>query len=117
MKPFQIFRRVLPAMALVLSCGLVTSSRAAAELSGSQAQPLHAVDLTTFLGSLQQNDQGLAGNPNVAPAPESKATLSCATHGCPTGQTCWYCHSNWICLYNYSDPNYVPTGCTRGGPQ
>ena len=118
MKRFQTLRRVVPAMLLALSCGLITPSRGAAQAvaPGPQAKAVHSVDLTTFLGSLQENDHTLAGNQNLTPAPENKI-ISCTYFPCPTGQTCWYCHNNWVCIFNYPDPDQVPPGCTGGGPQ
>jgi hypothetical protein len=108
-------RGVILTMALVLWCGFASGRLTAQAAAGPQAQNVHAVDLTTFLGTLQKQDQGLTGNQALPPAPENRI-ISCQYQRCPTGQTCWFCHSNWVCIFNYPDPDQVPPGCTGGGP-
>jgi hypothetical protein len=68
-------------------------------------------ELADFLGSLA--DQPLPGGENFTPAPENKV-IYCGYQSCPTGQRCWYCRSNWVCVWEYPDPDQVPSGCTGG---
>jgi hypothetical protein len=49
------------------------------------------------------------------PRPRPDKVIYCSYQGCPTGQTCWYCHQQWVCIWNYPDPTQVPPGCS-GGP-
>jgi hypothetical protein len=69
-------------------------------------------DLTAFLDSL--SEQPSPGGDVFTPAPENKVVY-CYYQSCPTGQRCWYCRSNWVCIYEYpDDPDRVPSGCTGG---
>jgi hypothetical protein len=105
----------LTVIALALSLFLASPTLFAAEGTASPAvNANHPMDLTTFLNTLDTKDQGLAGNQSLLPAPENKFVY-CSSQGCPTGQTCRYCHSSWVCIYNYPDPDQVPPGCS-GGP-
>jgi hypothetical protein len=105
----------LPVLALALAFFLGSPGLfAAEEPSGPAVKGAHPMDLTTFLDSLKADNQGLPGNQNLLPTPENKI-IYCSYQGCPTGQRCWYCHSNWVCIYNYPDPEQVPPGCS-GGP-
>ena len=69
-------------------------------------------DLAAFLNSLAQT--ALPGQESFTPAPENKV-ISCQYSACPTGQRCRYCNRNWVCIFDYPDPDYVPPGCS-GGP-
>src|SRR5215218_6977621 len=59
-------------------------------------------DLAAFLGSLA--DQPLPGGESFTPAPENRV-IYCSYQSCPAGQRCWYCNRNWVCIYDYPDPD------------
>lgn len=92
---------------------MASPSLLVAETATAPSVAAQPTDLTVFLNSLKTGDQGSL-NQSLAPAPENKI-IYCQYQGCPTGQTCWYCHSNWVCIFNYPDPTQVPPGCS-GGP-
>lgn len=101
---------VLALLALPFALLAQTSSAAekgtAPSLAAGERQ-----DLADFLGSL--SGQPLPGEESFTPAPENKVVY-CYYQSCPTGQRCWYCNRNWVCIYEYPDPDQVPAGCTGG---
>jgi hypothetical protein len=104
----------LTLLLLVLSFVVASPRLSAADnANGPAVQASQPMDLSTFLNSLKTGDQGALGQ-SLTPAPENKV-IYCSYQACPTGQRCWYCHSNWVCIYEYPDPEQVPPGCS-GGP-
>jgi hypothetical protein len=107
-RSFKLLSAILLALFALVSPNLFAAEHAAAP--SVAAQP---TDLAAFLDSLKTGDQGSLDG-KLTPAPENKV-IYCQYQGCPTGQTCWYCHNNWVCIFNYPDPTQVPPGCS-GGP-
>jgi hypothetical protein len=111
----------LPLVVLALSLAFCSPGLFAADVaspSPASQQPQQPQALGSFLHTLAAGSQATTEHQIFTPAPENKI-LSCSYQACPTGQTCWYCHQNWFCIFNYPDPDMVPPGCSSGpgGPQ
>jgi hypothetical protein len=100
---------------LVLSLAFLSSGLFAADATSPSPAGRQPQDLGSFLDTLASGSTVPTEHQIFTPAPENKI-IYCSYQGCPTGQTCWYCHQNWICIFNYPDPTMVPPGCS-GGPQ
>jgi hypothetical protein len=105
--------KLLAVPLLAFSLFAVSPLLAAETANGPAVTASQPTNLATFLENLKTGDQGSA-NQSLMPAPENKI-ITCQYSACPTGQTCWYCHNAWVCLWNYPDPTQVPPGCS-GGP-
>jgi hypothetical protein len=92
--------------AAVLALSFLISPSLSATENGRSLSPVASqpMDLATFLGTM-----------SGTPAPPPEDVIYCSYSGCPTGQTCRYCNRNWVCIWNYPDPEQVPPGCS-GGP-
>ena len=100
---------------LALSLAFLSSGLFAADATSPSPAVRQPQDLGSFLHTLASGSQATTEQQIFTPTPENKV-VSCYYQSCPTGQTCWYCHQNWVCIYNYPDPDRVPPGCTGGGP-
>lgn len=101
--------RLLVFVMLALPLALLAQ---ATENPTTPAPAAEAQDLASFLDSLAA--QPSPDGQTFTPAPENRIQY-CTYQPCPTGQRCWYCNRNWICLWEYPDPDHVPAGCTAGG--
>lgn len=113
-------RSLVPIKLLVLALLALPLALLAQNPSGAEEGKAPSVaagqtqDIAAFLGSLA--DQPLPGGKDFTPAPENKI-IYCSYQPCPTGQSCWYCNRNWVCIFDYPDPDHIPSGCTGGGTQ
>jgi hypothetical protein len=83
---------VLPALVLPAFAGVATTS------------PQQPGDFTLWLQT-----QAVVGG--VLPPVPRPAVTYCP---CPSGMFCAYCNRNYVCVFNYPDPDYCPQGCVCG---
>src|SRR5690242_17320599 len=96
--PIQLLVLALLVLPLSLLAQNTSAAKERKDLGPAAGQPQ---DLADFLDSLA--GQTLPDGESFTPTPENKVVY-CYYQSCPTGQRCWYCNRNWVCIYEYPDP-------------